>query len=58
MSRRTGPANSEPADEPADAEPAERAGGCGPQEPLFERAMTRILTGLLPPDLPSPAARR
>ncbi len=27
-------------------------------EPLFERAMTRILTGLLPPTLPPPATRR
>ena len=24
-------------------------GGAAPQEPLFRRAMTRILTGLLPP---------
>ena len=37
--------------------------GAGPAdppsaEPLFERAMTRILTGLLPPTLPPPAARR
>ncbi len=39
---------------PADAGPAD----AGPQEPLFERAMTRILTGLLPPALPPPAARR
>ena len=34
------------------------AGRCGPAEPLFERAMTRILTGLLPPTVPPPAARR
>jgi hypothetical protein len=30
------------ADQPADGDPAQ-------QEPLFDRAMTRILTGLLPP---------
>jgi hypothetical protein len=30
------------ADQPAAGDPA-------PQEPLFDRAMTRILTGLLPP---------
>jgi len=30
----------------------------GPQGPLFERAMTRILTGLLPPALPPSASRR
>jgi hypothetical protein len=33
------------ADQPAAAGPA-------PQEPLFDRAMTRILTGLLPPAEP------
>ena len=30
----------------------------GPQEPLFERAMTRVLTGLLPPARPPSAGRR
>ena len=46
-------------DEPADAELADAGpADAGPAEPLFERAMTRILTGLLPPALPSPAARR
>ena len=50
-----GPADHEPADSgPADHEPAD----AGPQEPLFERAMTRILTGLLPPARPPSAARR
>ncbi len=45
-----GPADCGPGDSgPADA---------GPQEPLFERAMTRILTGLLPPARPPSAARR
>ncbi len=40
---------------------ADQGGGppdTGPQEPLFERAMTRILTGLLPPAPPPSAARR
>jgi hypothetical protein len=32
------------------------AGGPGPPEPLFDRAMTRILTGLLPPSAAPPAA--
>ena len=46
-------------DEPADAEPAASGpADAEPPEPLFERAMTRILTGLLPPAPPSPAARR
>ena len=40
-------------DGPADAGPADS----GPAEPLFERAMTRVLTGLLPP-VPPPAGRR
>lgn len=37
---------------PADAGPPDS----GPAEPLFERAMTRVLTGLLPP-APPPAGR-
>jgi AcrR family transcriptional regulator len=47
-----GQADAEPADSwPADSGPADS----GPAEPLFERAMTRILTGLLPPN-PAPPA--
>ena len=57
-----GQADSGPADGEAGGS-RRRAGGCGPadagpQEPLFERAMTRILTGLLPPALPPSASRR
>ena len=38
------------ADQPAAGEP-------GPAEPLFDRAMTRILNGLLPTAEPRPPAR-
>ena len=56
----SGPAASGPADAgPAASGPAASgpADG-GPQEPLFERAMTRVLTGLLPPAPPPSATRR
>src|SRR5215472_6228894 len=43
--------------EPSCADPGGVAGGDpGEQEPVFDRAMTRILTGLLPPALPAAQA--